>query len=197
MPLYTQDWFEGTGGAAAFEKHLSHLKGKPFLRFLEIGVFEGRSAIWTLDNILTGEDCLLILVDTWRGSAEHPSVRINFKDVKERFLANIEPYRHRVDIIEDTLFGAQIDDWGEKNIIDDLDFIYIDGSHHSADVLRDAVIAWELAKPGAIICFDDYEWNMFRGTTSHPKSGIDAFLAAHEGRYELLEKEYRLWIRKC
>jgi predicted O-methyltransferase YrrM len=190
MPNYTQDWFEGTRGDVAFEKHLSHFKGQPNLRFLEIGVFEGRSAIWTLDHILTGENCLMVLVDTWQGSAEHPSMRINFKDVKTRFDENIAPYAERTDIFTDNIVNASV-------AIGPCDFIYIDGSHASADVLRDAVIAWELAKPGAIICFDDYEWNMYAGTVNHPKIGIDAFLAAYEGRYVILEKEYRLWIRKC
>jgi predicted O-methyltransferase YrrM len=34
------------------------------------------------------------------------------------------------------------------------DFIYIDGSHVSKDVLVDAVFAWELLKPGGVVIFE-------------------------------------------
>ncbi len=39
------------------------------------------------------------------------------------------------------------------------DFIYIDGGHGATDVLEDAVLSFRLAKPGAVIAFDDYLWN--------------------------------------
>jgi hypothetical protein len=39
------------------------------------------------------------------------------------------------------------------------DFIYVDGAHSTIDVLEDAVLSFLLAKPGAIIAFDDYLWN--------------------------------------
>jgi hypothetical protein len=39
------------------------------------------------------------------------------------------------------------------------DFIYVDGSHQTIDVLEDAVAAFQLAKVGAIIAFDDYIWD--------------------------------------
>ena len=35
------------------------------------------------------------------------------------------------------------------------DFIYVDGSHSTVDVMADAVSAFQLAKSGAVIAFDD------------------------------------------
>jgi predicted O-methyltransferase YrrM len=60
------------------------------------------------------------------------------------------------------------------------DFIYVDASHQTIDVLEDAVAAFRLAKIGALIAFDDYEWdappwNEF----GVPKPVIDAFLAMY------------------
>ena len=50
------------------------------------------------------------------------------------------------------------------------DFIYIDGSHMRVDVLLDAVLAWQLLKPGGIMALDDYEWNEYRDNmVCHPK----------------------------
>jgi hypothetical protein len=193
-PEFTQDWFEGTGARANFEKHLAHLKGKPHLRFLEIGSFEGRSACWLLENILTGENALLHCVDTWKGSREHKGIDFNL--VFETFKKNIAPHAHKVVFFQDDIYGAQFDDWCEANYLGDQDFIYIDGSHEAADVLRDAVFAWELAKPGCIICFDDYRWDVGPTELDRPRLGIDAFLACYYGRYELIESGYQLWVRK-
>ena len=48
---FTTDWF--TNRIPLWEKILAPLKGKQGIHYLEIGVFEGRSAIWMLENILT------------------------------------------------------------------------------------------------------------------------------------------------
>jgi hypothetical protein len=195
-PQYSQDWFEGTGARAYFEKHLSPLKGKPNLRFLEIGSFEGRSACWLMDNILTGEYCTLYCVDTWTGSKEHSGM--DFKKVEATFDANTAGYGpFRLEKLKDDIVTAQFDDCGEQRWLDDMDFIYIDGSHEAADVLRDAVYAWELVKPGGIICFDDYRWKGEISDVDTPRLGIDAFLACYAGRYEIIENGYQLWLRKC
>jgi len=77
------------------------------------------------------------------------------------------------------------------------DFVYIDGSHRADDVLMDAEMAWRMAKNGALLVFDDYEWNQAReGTISHPKGGIDAFLTVHDGEYAVISCGYQVMIKK-
>jgi len=39
------------------------------------------------------------------------------------------------------------------------DWIYIDGSHESDDIVLDAEVAWRLARLKAILIFDDYAWD--------------------------------------
>jgi hypothetical protein len=48
---FSEDWF--TENIPVWLKVLSPFKGKPNLNYLEIGVFEGRSVIWMLENIQT------------------------------------------------------------------------------------------------------------------------------------------------
>src|SRR5215217_4636944 len=43
QPVFTTDWISPF--QESMLKHLGHLKGKPNVKFLEIGSFEGRSAI--------------------------------------------------------------------------------------------------------------------------------------------------------
>ena len=77
------------------------------------------------------------------------------------------------------------------------DFIYIDGSHATRDVLQDAVLSFMVAKLGAIIAFDDYLWNdpafNQRGV---PKPAIDAFPNIYSSNIELLEYGNQVWLRK-
>ena len=42
---------------------LSEFKGKPGINYLEIGTFEGRSALWILENIATHPTSTLTIID--------------------------------------------------------------------------------------------------------------------------------------
>ena len=86
---------------------------------------------------------------------------------------------------------------------DTFDFIYVDGSHSTVDVIEDAVSAFRLANRGAVIAFDDYQWDDPNFNHSGiPKPAIDAFLGlyAHPTRYEplvdVLEMGWQVWVRK-
>ena len=49
---------------------MGHLKGKPSINYLEIGVFEGRSAIWMLENILTASTAKMTCMDIFPGQLQ-------------------------------------------------------------------------------------------------------------------------------
>src|SRR5437868_2701075 len=55
------DWFDVH--IPIWEKCLGSMSGKADLRFLEVGSFEGRSACWLLQNILTHDSARLTCVD--------------------------------------------------------------------------------------------------------------------------------------
>jgi hypothetical protein len=87
---------------------------------------------------------------------------------------NIEPYKDRVTICR----GISGEVLRKFPCEPTFDFIYIDGSHYSKDVLEDAILAWRLVKPGGNIIFDDF--NLTFGDTDirdivNPRSGIEAF----------------------
>ena len=77
------------------------------------------------------------------------------------------------------------------------DFIYIDGSHYSKDVLEDAVLSWRLLKPGGVIIFDDFNWTV-EGTElrdlKNPRTGIEAF--CHVFQPQILSVYNQLVIQK-
>ena len=60
----------------------------------------------------------------------------------------------------------------------------------------DAALTWPLIAKGGIVIFDDYEFDQMEEEIERPKLGIDAFLAAIDGQYRLVHKDYQVAIVK-
>jgi predicted O-methyltransferase YrrM len=163
------------------------------LEVLEIGSWEGRSAIFFLRYLAS---CRLTCIDTFRGSPEHllrDKWRVELPYVEQRFDRNLAEFNGRFQKIKDTSSQALARLLAEGRRFD---VIYIDGSHHSADVLADAMHCWPMIRGRGIVIFDDYEWTFFSDAIDHPKLGVDGFLREHAGQYRELHREYQLIIEK-
>ena len=182
------NWFEGQ--QYNFENHLRPLAGKPNLRFLQIGVYTGDASIWLCENILTDETSWLYDVDTWSGSDEKEHDHIDFDKV-------LEYYKERISALKSTAWLRMTsDEYFRDNKVFKFDFIYIDGDHTAEQVAKDAENAWKVLKPGGILAFDDYLWGQDLPPHLTPRPAIDAFLEDPAGDYELLSRDYQVWIRK-
>ncbi len=71
-----------------WEKWLSPLKGKENIRFVEVGSWEGQSALWLCENILA-KNCRLYCIDTWYGNEDGRECSAGIYD---RFIHNLKPY---------------------------------------------------------------------------------------------------------
>ena len=173
-----------------FENHLLHLAGQPDLKFLQIGVFTGDASMWLCENILTDKTSWLYDVDTWAGSDEVKHEPLNFDKV-------FEFYEERIATLKSTVRLRMTSDeyFAGDNIIR-FDFIYIDGDHTAEQVAKDAENAWKLLKPQGIMAFDDYMWGQDMSPELTPKPAIDDFLNNHVGEYNILNKDYQVWIQK-
>lgn len=214
MPNYrlTTDWF--SWNIPNWERWLFPLAGKPDVRFLEIGCYEGRATLWLLSNILTHEtariDCLDVFEDPGSPSTDGRNRQKPTSDVtcgyESRFDHNIgtDPSGNKVRKLkaasQETLRNLDLYCY---------DAIYIDGSHIACDVLEDAVLAFRLLRVGGIMIFDDYEWNGTEKPSDNnpqsrrvpdplltPRLAIDTFLHLYNGQYELIAKGYQIAIMK-
>jgi len=188
---FTFDWF--SNNVPVWINLLGHLAGKPGVRFLEIGVYEGRSTIWLLENILAHETSSVDCVDhfiPFSAPWYPPGVSTNYE---ERFDQNIQLACGEKKVRKIKGFSQEIL-W--KLPPSSYDGIYVDGSHDAPDVLEDAVVSFKLLKPGGILIFDDYEWNAYSDPWRLPRIAVDAFLHVYRHRYDLLHKSYQVALRK-
>jgi predicted O-methyltransferase YrrM len=191
MPKFTKDYFGAR--AKEWQKYTASLVGKPNLAFLEVGTFEGRTAIWLLDNVLTHPTSHITIIDvfkiTWESWADQKLVDDAFK----LFTENIKPYEDKVTFYKKYSITAL------KKLLwlnEKFDFIYIDGSHKASDVLQDGVLAWQLLKPGGIIVFDDYKWGADKPKHHRPQLAIDSFLAIYKDDLTVLHQDWQVFVRK-
>jgi predicted O-methyltransferase YrrM len=171
---------------------LHPLREKP-VRILEIGSWEGRSALFFLNYLPLSS---IVCVDTFEGNVEHhldPHFQRLVPRAEAQFDFNLAAYADRVEKIKGSstmilpTFGLS----GRR-----FELAYVDGSHMAADVYSDAVLTWPMMESGGIVIFDDYEWDLMRNGRERPSLGIDAFLAAFRGQYRELHRAYQLVIAK-
>lgn len=177
-PVFHSDWF--SKNILQWEKYLSHLRGVPYLQALEIGSWEGRSTCWTLQNILTDETCKMTCIDPFLGNPEN-KVEGYEGSVQDTFEKNIEAIGAKEKV---TLLALKSHDALKYLHNNHFDFIYLDGSHVTTDVLRDLCLLWPLLKHGGVLIMDDYQYGE-PSMDAFPGIAIDAFQRIF--RKELIE----------
>ncbi|CAG8662636.1 1183_t:CDS:1 [Cetraspora pellucida] len=184
---FTYDWFECF--IPNWESSLSHLKSKK-INVLEIGAFEGRSAIWILEELFKNPESKLISVDPFEDTF------LDVKNYEATFHENIKMTgkEKQVEVMKSISLDALIKLNYEAKI--KFDFILIDGSHVANDVLTDAVLAWNLLKEGGIIIFDDYELDRYEEDYNNARIAIDSFLKCYEPQIEVIHKGFQVIIKK-
>jgi lipopolysaccharide biosynthesis glycosyltransferase/predicted O-methyltransferase YrrM len=188
----TQDWFSHN---IPHWKDLFPLVTSPKPRILEIGSWEGRSAVFLAANLVRGGEIVCIdhfdLFKTQAGQDRFERINHNLALTGKRhrvfpefsFTALMKILEEEIEMGEDAGY----------------DWVYVDGSHRADDTLLDGELAWRLAKKGAVFIFDDYNWDAEpKESMRHPKRGIDAFLELHKGEYErlTLPEHYQVVLKK-
>lgn len=188
-PTFHDDWF--SKHIPTWDKYLSHLKGKEYIQGLEVGVWEGRATCWLLQNIFTHPTSRLVCVDPFLGNPEN-TVLPHHATVQDTFEENIKVIE-AMDRVE--LKVLKSEDALKYLHKQSFDFIYLDGSHLTADVLSDLVLAWPLLQHGGVIIMDDYGYAVPR-MDAVPKHAIDIFQLIHMKEIIELHREWQMIWRK-
>lgn len=116
---------------------------------VEIGVYKGFNAKDILDYLNIK---MLYLIDPYLGYKEENKDRCQdyINNAKNEMLVRMKPYKNKIKLIYKKSNKA-IDE-----IPNNLDFIYIDGSHLYKNVLQDLHLYYPKLKEGGVIIGDDY-----------------------------------------
>jgi predicted O-methyltransferase YrrM len=179
MGDFTSDWF-----STAIPGISRTLQGHNPKKILEIGSWEGRSAVWFLENF---PESKIICVDTFKGSPEHHDAALDVAGIKGRFMNNTKRFGDRVVIREGhssrVLFGLGPDSF---------DLAYVDGSHTELDTMTDLVMSFNLLKPGGIMLVDDFDQPAFPGV----RAAVDKFATIYSSRIEVTHVAYQVHFVK-
>jgi SAM-dependent methyltransferase len=199
---FTNDWFGTTRGI--WESLLPQVAPR---RILEVGCFEGRSTCFTIEHAAKLAPIEIHCVDPWLDEPIYKSVGADDMGVVEaRFRHNtaiaVARAPHKVDlVVHKAPSDATLSRMLAGGMRNGFDFIYIDGSHHAADVLCDAVLAFRLLRIGGTMAFDDYLWSEDlpdgRDLLRCPKPAIDAFVNLNVRKLQLLNAPlFQLYVTK-
>ena len=193
---FTRDWFSSR--IPVWSEILQPgLQGKANAKALELGSFEGRSALWTLEHLLTGRGAHLTCVDDFRRipgtSSSTP------QEVKTRFLNNLSAHirTRRARLLEgdaaDVLrYSSEL---ATRAARASYDFIYIDTSNNMRTLLEQAVLVWPLLKARGFLVFDDYTHSREHDQAC-PRPGIDAFLTAYASQLKVRHSGWSVIVQK-
>ncbi|HKA73479.1 MAG TPA: class I SAM-dependent methyltransferase [Xanthobacteraceae bacterium] len=188
---FTSDWV--WKNYSIWRRVLAPARDRP-VRIVEIGSFEGRSAVFFLKYL---PQSTMVCIDTFAGTAEENYVYRNMEQqmsaAEARFDRNVAPFAGRVEKIRSRSIPA-LERLAAQNRRFDL--AYIDGGHRYDDVMSDSVAVWTMLEPGGTVIWDDYEWAPDFAPEERPKPAIDDFLGIREGSYRLLAKGYQVIVEK-
>lgn len=157
---FTTDW--ASANNQDWDSLCKELKPKTYL---EVGSFEGRSAVGMIERGGLEE---MVCIDPWKDYSQIPDV--DMEQVEKRFDANVAEAMLKVmgedrkppllkkykDNSNRTLAGLLWD----AHRTEGFDLVYIDGSHMPEDVMLDMMLAIRLVRIGGVMIVDDYLWTI-------------------------------------
>ena len=183
-PPFTRDWFT-TKTPAWVEHVVPRIRPISGARWVEIGSYQGQSALWTLENVLE-PGSLIYCIDVFE--PRQPGLA-NWGDPETDYVEIFDArVGHRPDVVK--LRGRSQD---VLPMLRGTTFCgaYVDGDHRERFVRADLQLLWPLLRPGAVCVFDDYGWED-PGT----QVVVDELLCDPQKHAKLLFKDFQAIVLK-
>tara|TARA_B100001094_G_C18138397_1_gene776485 strand:+ start:936 stop:1631 length:696 start_codon:yes stop_codon:yes gene_type:complete len=176
----TQDYF--SSHAYNFYKIIKKFKN---FKYLEIGSFEGNSAMFVAKNFKNSK---IYCVDNWFGTEEYNN--LNFSTLENNFDFNMREFNNinKFKMLSNNFF---------KNNKINFDIIYIDGYHKGFQVLEDFKNSWNILNDNGVIIFDDFIWKFYDKIEDNPCFVINSYLRNISNKVKILKvSNSQLFIQK-
>ena len=182
---FIHDWF--SKNIPIWKKHLAQFANKENLNFLEIGTYEGKSALWLLENVLTHPTSRLTCIDPWVDYENDKG-----DNIFTRFSHNVKNHVEKTIIVRDYSSNAL----RKYEPVPTFDLIYIDGCPTAACAAEDIVLCFPLLKPGGLFIFNNYESGPKLAELERSKLAADSFIRIFTEKINVLHKDLQVIIEK-
>jgi predicted O-methyltransferase YrrM len=187
------------GSKLIFENILDNLKDKKS-KILEIGTFVGTSIIHMLNYL---PNSIAFTIDRWKNYDESFDNKNHYKlnHIEENNTENIYYNNIKISNLSSRITTLKGD---SANMLLYLiinnhffDFIYVDASHKAFDCYSDLFLSWKLLNKNGILGIDDYLYKINENDNlDRPYEAVNHFLEKYKDEYEILNKNYRVFIKK-
>jgi predicted O-methyltransferase YrrM len=182
---YSKTWFINSDIHKKLANFLDNSKEN---RILEIGCFEGLSSVFFADNFLGQPTSTLTCVDPFLTIENNDHSQFLTNNEENNFDYNISISKNADKI---TVHKVTSDTFFETNT-KTFNFIYIDGCHEPAFIIRDMQNSFRNLEKGGIMWMDDYGG----GDGIQIRNTMDLFLRTYIDQYDLIHIGYQLAIKK-
>ncbi|VEP14567.1 TPR domain protein [Hyella patelloides LEGE 07179] len=141
------------------------------LKIIELGSYQGMSACWFLDTVLTHDSAQLVCIDSQFESDFTGNLNSTGAQEKVTLLTGT---------VAQHLPNLELNSFDVANLQDKRKSV--DAAFENADAV------WKLLKVGGLAIFNDYGWLNSQAPELNPKEGIDRFLTSIKDRWELVTR---------
>lgn len=149
------------------------------INVLDIGAFEGRSAVAFLEFLSESRVTSVDLFDT--------------AETEDRFDRNVAPYGERIRKIKGDALSAMAMLAGEGRTFR---IIYLDAAKGRDECFAHSAAAWRLLKDQGILIWDDLNWRKDLDDAERPHSAIKLFCQALSSCMTVLHNDRQMIVRK-
>jgi hypothetical protein len=144
---FTTDWFTDHVPHWLETFKIANINFEDQIDILEIGTYEGRSTCWILDNMMININSRMDAIDSF----------VEDEKLYESFVKNISisknPEKMKIWAGDSRVYLPIFLKMDKK-----YDFIYVDGSHKTENVIIDGLCAYHLLKDNGVIIFSNYDY---------------------------------------
>lgn len=169
------------------------------LEALLVGVGQGGTALWLLDQVIAPRGGSLCCIDRWQGSSGYPlldeQLAAEGRTLEQLFDANLQRGGHdRQPERVRKLRGVVVDELAALPRAS-ADLIWIHGTPGAEGVIQRAVLAHRLLRPGGFLVFDDVQARLL-DWRREPGRAVDFFLSCFRNHYRLLARGQQVLLQR-
>lgn len=178
--FFTQDIFSYR--IPIWQKHVQPLFKDRQLNAIQVGCYQGMSACWLLDRLMTHSSAKLTCIE---------------QNYQRKFVENIAKTQAESKV---TMLKGDIHQLLASLTPNSFDLVNLQDRCKLIDhIQQDIALAWKLLKIDGVAIFNDYGWRNPAYPEHNPQQGIDRFLQAIAGQWELIHQApqaYQFIVRK-